>query len=102
LLIVLKFASRAERRRGGSRQRDFRVRAVSSRSAGRRSFRADKQGVFIPVASGRARSTLCVLVERHGDLVSKDEIITAVWPGIVVADSSLPIQIDALSRQQLY
>jgi DNA-binding winged helix-turn-helix (wHTH) protein len=41
---------------------------------------------------------LCVLVQRHGDLVSKDEIMAAVWPGIVVADSNLPIQILALRR----
>jgi len=39
-----------------------------------------------------------VLVQRHGDLVSKDEIMAAVWPGIVVADSNLPIQILALRR----
>jgi len=62
-------------------------------------FRADKQGVFVPVGIGsRALDVLCVLVERHGDLVSKDEIMTAVWPGIVVADSNLPIQILALRR----
>jgi DNA-binding winged helix-turn-helix (wHTH) protein len=34
----------------------------------------------------RALDVLWVLVQRHGDLVSKDEIRTAVWPGIVVAD----------------
>jgi len=62
-------------------------------------FRADKQGAFVPVAIGsRALDVLCVLVQRHGDLVSKDEIMTAVWPGIVVADSNLPIQILALRR----
>jgi class 3 adenylate cyclase len=62
-------------------------------------FHADEQGVFVPVAVGsRALSVLCALVERHGDLVSKDEIMTAVWPGIVVADSNLPIQILALRR----
>jgi DNA-binding winged helix-turn-helix (wHTH) protein len=52
-------------------------------------FRADKHGAFLPVAIGsRALDVLCVLVQRHGDLVSKDEIMTAVWPGIVVADSN--------------
>jgi len=62
-------------------------------------FRADKNGTFVPVAIGsRALDVLCVLVQRHGDLVSKDEIMAAVWPGIVVADSNLPIQILALRR----
>jgi DNA-binding winged helix-turn-helix (wHTH) protein len=62
-------------------------------------FRADERGGFTQVAIGsRALDVLCVLVERHGDLVSKDEIMTAVWPGIVVADSNLPIQILALRR----
>ena len=62
-------------------------------------FRADKHGAFVPVAIGsRALDVLCVLDQRHGDLVSKDEIMTAVWPGIVVADSNLPIQVLALRR----
>jgi class 3 adenylate cyclase len=62
-------------------------------------FRTDENGVFIPVAIGsRALDVLCVLVERHGDLVPKAEIMTAAWPGTVVADSNLPIQILALRR----
>ena len=33
-------------------------------------FRADKNGTFVPVAIGsRALDVLCVLVQRHGDLV---------------------------------
>ena len=62
-------------------------------------FRCDEHGVLVPVAIGsRALDVLCVLDQRHGDLVSKDEIMTAVWPGIVVADSNLPIQVLALRR----
>jgi len=41
---------------------------------------------------------LSVLVQRHGDLVLKEDIMTAVWRGIVVADSNLPTQIFALRR----
>jgi TolB-like protein len=41
---------------------------------------------------------LGVLVERHGDLVSKDEIMDAVWPGTVVEDNNLTVQISALRR----
>jgi TolB-like protein/DNA-binding winged helix-turn-helix (wHTH) protein len=62
-------------------------------------FRADENGVLVPVAIGsRALDLLSRLVRRHGDLVSKDEIMTAVWPGMVVEDSNLPTQILALRR----
>jgi DNA-binding response OmpR family regulator len=39
-----------------------------------------------------------VLVERPGDLVSRAEIIEAVWPGTAVEDSSLNAQVAALRR----
>ena len=32
---------------------------------------------------------LCLLVERHGRLVAKDEIFQAVWPNVTVTDDSL-------------
>jgi TolB-like protein/DNA-binding winged helix-turn-helix (wHTH) protein len=32
---------------------------------------------------------LCLLVERHGQLVTKDEIFQAVWPNVTVTDDSL-------------
>ena len=46
----------------------------------------------------RALDLLVLLVTRYGDLVSKDEILSAVWPGLTVADSNLPTQIWALRR----
>ena len=53
-------------------------------------FRRDERGVFTPIAIGRrALDILGVLVERPGDLVSRDEIIDAVWPGTTVEDSNL-------------
>ncbi len=62
-------------------------------------FRRDEGGVFVPVAIGsRALDLLGVLVERAGSLVAKREIIAAVWPGIVVEDSNLTVQISALRR----
>src|SRR6516162_678931 len=62
-------------------------------------FRADKDAVPILVAVGsRALDLLTLLVRRPGDLVSKDEIMTAVWPGVIVEDSNLPTQISALRR----
>ena len=62
-------------------------------------FRADENGVLVPVAIGsRALALLTLLVRRHGDLASKGEIMTTVWPGMVVEDSNLPAQILALRR----
>jgi TolB-like protein len=52
-----------------------------------------------PVAIGsRAFEVLRVLIAAHGDLVSKDEIMAAVWPGTVVEDNNLTVQIAALRR----
>ena len=57
-------------------------------------FQRVDAGIFVPVALGsRALDLLVLLVTRHGDLVSKDEILSAVWPGLTVADSNLPTQI---------
>jgi adenylate cyclase len=62
-------------------------------------LRRDERGVFAPIAIGsRALDILGVLVERPGDLVSRDEIIEAVWPGRTVEDSNLNVQVAALRR----
>jgi DNA-binding winged helix-turn-helix (wHTH) protein len=62
-------------------------------------FRRDQSGAFVPVPIGsRALEILGVLVERAGDLVSRDEITNAVWPGTIVEGSNLPVQIGALRR----
>src|SRR5689334_3522351 len=62
-------------------------------------FRRDERGVFVPMAIGsRALDVLGVLVGRPGDLVSRSEIIAAVWPSTVVEDSNLNMQIAALRR----
>ena len=66
---------------------------------GRTLSRRDDHGVFAPLAIGsRALDILGRLVERPGDLLSRDEIIDAVWPGTVVEDSNLNVQIAALRR----
>src|SRR5215831_19185015 len=44
-------------------------------------FRRDQRGDLDPVkVGGRALDLLGVLVERHGEVLSKAEIIAAVWP----------------------
>jgi TolB-like protein len=61
--------------------------------------RRDQSGAFVPVPIGsRALEILGVLVERAGDLVARDEITNAVWPGTIVEGSNLPVQIAALRR----
>jgi DNA-binding winged helix-turn-helix (wHTH) protein len=62
-------------------------------------FRRDEHGTFVLVAiSSRALGILGVLVERPGDLVSRDAIIAAVWPTTVVEDNNLSTQLAALRR----
>ena len=62
-------------------------------------FRRDDDGAFAPVAIGsRGLEILGVLIARAGEVVSKDEIIAAVWQGTIVEDSNLTVQISALRR----
>src|SRR5262245_23964800 len=42
--------------------------------------------------------TLCVLVEAHGRLVDKDELINRVWPDAVVEEGNLAHNISALRK----
>src|SRR5215471_9919767 len=42
--------------------------------------------------------TLCVLVEAHGHLVEKDELIHRVWPDAVVEEGNLAHNISALRK----
>lgn len=52
-----------------------------------------------PVALGqRAVALLRVLVERAGEPISKDALIEAAWPRLIVEDSNLTVQIAALRR----
>jgi DNA-binding winged helix-turn-helix (wHTH) protein len=51
----------------------------------------------MPIALGtRALDLLLVLLEANGSLVTKEELMSRVWPGIVVAKESLKVQISAL------
>ena len=46
----------------------------------------------------RAISILLMLVERSGQLVSKEDLIASAWHGLAIEDSNLTVQIAALRR----
>jgi DNA-binding winged helix-turn-helix (wHTH) protein len=53
----------------------------------------------VPVELGtRAFDLLLVLLEADGSLVTKEELLDRVWPGIVVCEQSLKVQISALRK----
>jgi DNA-binding winged helix-turn-helix (wHTH) protein len=52
-----------------------------------------------PIELGtRALDLLLVLLEADGSLVTKDELFRRVWPGIVVSEANLKVQISALRK----
>jgi DNA-binding winged helix-turn-helix (wHTH) protein len=60
--------------------------------------RQNEDGEIVPVPIGwRALDILGLLIDRHGDLVSRDEIMSTVWPG-VVEGANVTVQISALRR----
>jgi predicted ATPase/DNA-binding winged helix-turn-helix (wHTH) protein len=52
-----------------------------------------------PVLLGaRAVAVLTVLVERAHEFVAKDRLIEAAWPGVIVEEGNLPVQVHAIRR----
>jgi TolB-like protein/Flp pilus assembly protein TadD len=52
-----------------------------------------------PVVLGqRAFDVLLALVERGGQLVTKNELLDRVWPGLVVEENNLQVQISTLRK----
>jgi len=54
-------------------------------------------GVSIELGT-RAFDLLLVLLEADGSLVTKDELLRRVWPGVFVAEENLKVQILALRK----
>jgi DNA-binding winged helix-turn-helix (wHTH) protein len=53
----------------------------------------------VPVELGtRAFDLLLVLLEADGLLVTKKELLNRVWPGIVVSEENLKVQMSALRK----
>jgi non-specific serine/threonine protein kinase len=79
-------------------RRDVPVRVRFCRfllDAHRHELRADGEPVRI---GSRALDVLIVLAAANGDLVTKDVLMTRVWPGIVVEENMRQVQISALRR----
>jgi DNA-binding winged helix-turn-helix (wHTH) protein len=60
-----------------------------------RELRVDGKAVHL---GGRAFDLLVVLVEGRGNLVTKDEILTRIWPGVIVEENTLQVQVSALRK----
>jgi predicted ATPase len=56
-----------------------------------------KDGVPVVLRS-RAFDLLATLIERAGQLVTKDELLDRVWPGVVIEEGSIHVQISALRK----
>ena len=56
-----------------------------------------RQGVPVRLGS-RALDILAALVSARGEIVSKDELLARVWPGQVVEENNLQVQVSALRK----
>ena len=62
-------------------------------------YRLGQADQSAPVVLGsRAIGLLGLLAARHGEVVSKDAIIKAVWPGRVVEEANLNVQVSRLRQ----
>ena len=61
----------------------------------RRQLLADGRPVEL---GGRALDVLLVLLGADGVLVTKEELISRVWPGVVVSEDNLKFQVHALRK----
>ena len=63
--------------------------------AQRRELLAD--GISVPIG-GRAMDVLIALIDGHGELVTKDELLNRVWPTTVVEENALQFQISKIRK----
>ena len=48
--------------------------------------------------SSRALEILCLLASAKGELVTKDEILAQVWPGVIVGEGNIQVHVSALRK----
>lgn len=56
-----------------------------------------RDGAPVPLGS-RAADVLCELARAPGELVSKDDLMARVWPGTIVEDNNLQVQVSAVRK----
>jgi TolB-like protein/Flp pilus assembly protein TadD len=56
-----------------------------------------RHGADVPLGP-RAFDLLCLLAQRAGQLVTKDEMLDAVWHGLVVEEANLHVQVSLLRK----
>ena len=56
-----------------------------------------RSGELIPLRA-KVFDTLCILVENHGRLIRKDELMHRLWPDSVVEENNLDHNISKLRR----
>src|SRR6266852_6326824 len=62
-------------------------------------LRVENHGSATPISLGsRAADLLHLFLHRPGELITKSEIMDAVWPNTAVEESNLTVQISALRR----
>jgi DNA-binding winged helix-turn-helix (wHTH) protein len=53
----------------------------------------------VPIELGtRAFELLLALLEANGSLVSKEQLLVRVWPGVVVAEDAVKLHVCALRK----
>lgn len=63
--------------------------------AARRRLRRDGEPIDL---KPRALDLLCVLAAARGALVTKDELMAQVWPGLVVEENNIQVHVSALRK----
>jgi predicted ATPase/DNA-binding winged helix-turn-helix (wHTH) protein len=56
-----------------------------------------RDGSPVPLG-GRALDLLCALAAARGELVTKDDLMDQVWPGLTVEENNIQVQVSALRR----
>jgi len=60
-------------------------------------YRLQRNGVEVPLQL-KAFETLCILVERAGHLLTKDDLLRQLWPGTIVEENNLNKNISMLRK----
>lgn len=60
-------------------------------------YRLLRNGIEVPLQL-KAFETLCILVERAGRLLTKDELLRQLWPGTIVEENNLNKNISMLRK----